>query len=273
MISVVVLTYNDPCRLRLCLHSLLRQTRTDFELVVVHDGGDRQINEPVYAEMRRHGRDIAELWLGPESTEFRAAAARNLGLRHAHGERVLFVDGDSILAPNVVAAHASYGSDPVLVNGARKHLPQSCLAWLQPRLFDQLEPHVIGRDQRHESERWVYRRLQARLAKGETVVPLDHYEQVWGFQFSVPARQARQIGGLNEEFVGYGGEDQEFAARLKRAGVSLLGRFDVICYHLDHPSRAGDRVWTEWMIDRFQQSVRRRDPVRNGGALAEPTDS
>jgi len=268
MISVIVLTYNDPLRLRLCLHSLLRQTLPDFELVVVHDGGDRQLNQPVYDEMQRHGRDISELWLGPESSAFRLAAARNLGLRHIHGERVLFLDGDCILAQNVVAEHAAYGANSVLVNGARRHLPQNCLLWLQPEHFDHLEQYVIGLDKRYLVNWPGYGALRARLLKGELVIPLTHYEHVWGFQISVPTHLARQIGGFNEEFVGYGGEDQEFAARMNRAGAMLLGNFSILSYHLDHPSRAVDHGG-KWMA-RVRQSLHQLDPIRNGGPLSGP---
>jgi glycosyltransferase involved in cell wall biosynthesis len=257
MITVVVLTYNDPRRLRLCLHSLLRQTFADFELLIVHDGGDRQINRPVYAEMRRHGRDISELWLGPESTDFRAAAARNLGLRHAHGERLLFVDGDCILGANVVEAHGSYGGGPVLVTGNRLHLPQSCLEWLEPEHFDQLASHVTKLG---GARAW---RSRDQVRRGATVVSLTGH-QVCSFQLSVPTELARSIGGFNESFIGWGGEDNEFASRMHRAGAELLGHFDVLSYHIDHPSRRP----REWM-KRVHRSLRQLDPVRNGGPLPE----
>jgi len=266
MISVIVLTYNDPARLRLCLHGMLRQTLHDFELLVVHDGGDREINRPVYEEMRQLGREIKEHWLGPPSAEFRAAAARNLGLRHVHGERVLFVDGDCILAPNVVAEHAAYGARPALVNGARNHLPRRCLKWLQPADFDHLEQYVKGRDARYQIVEDFNRELRDQLQKGRTDVVLTHYEQVWSFQLSVPTGLARQIGGFNEGFVGYGGEDQEFAARLNQAGAALVGRFDLVCYHLNHPSRREGKKGQEWML-RVRESVLNPSPVRNGGPM------
>jgi len=267
MLSVIIVTYNDPVRLRLCLHGLLRQTLRDFELIVINDGGDREINRPVYEEMRRLGLAIDEIWHGPETTDFRLAAARNTGLRRAHCERTLFIDGDCILAPNVLAEHATYGSAPQLVAGARKHLPAHCLQWLQPEQFDELDQHVVANDERYRLFGPKYVGLRNLLRKGERVIPLTSYVLVWGFQVSVPTSWARQIGGFNEEFVGYGGEDEEFAARMSQVGTSLLGRFDLISYHLDHPPRhVGKRTW----LDRVKSSVARPDPVRNGGPLPGP---
>ena len=38
--SVIIPTYNDPIRLNLALYGWSQQTRTDFEVIVVNDGGD-----------------------------------------------------------------------------------------------------------------------------------------------------------------------------------------------------------------------------------------
>ena len=235
MISVVVATYNDPRRLRLCLHGLLRQTLTDFELVVVHDGGDRQINLPVYAEMRRYGREISELWLGPETTDFRLAAVRNFGLQHAHGERTLFIDGDCIVAPNVVAEHAAYANQPVLVNGARNHLPPELLDRLQPEDFPSLDSLTTQQDTRYWYGGARFADVHAQLKRGKKTILRLNPNLFWGFQVSAPTALARKIRGYDESFVGWGGEDQNFAGRMKRAGATLIGRFDLLCYHLDHP--------------------------------------
>ena len=116
----------------------------------------------------------------------------------------------------------------------------------------------------------VYKRqeLGECLRKGATTVPFTHNEQVWSFQLSVPTVTVRQIGGFNEQFIGYGGEDQELAGRLLSVGVSLLGRFDLISYHLDHPPRH-DGNWEPW-IRRVRESLCQTTPMRNNGPLPGP---
>ena len=94
MISFIVTTYNlDAWLLRRCLRSLVMQgfARDQYEIIVVDDESEvspqdvvdefaQQANVTLYVQ--KHNRQ---------------GAARNLGLRHAKGEWVQFVDGDDYL--------------------------------------------------------------------------------------------------------------------------------------------------------------------------------
>ena len=48
-----------------------------------------------------------------------------------------------------------------------------------------------------------------------------------------------QVGGFDERFIGYGGEDQEFGYRLCKNGYKLRYAEDALAFHLDD---AGDIV-------------------------------
>lgn len=92
MISVIVPVYNVESYLRRCLDSLLRQTYTDFELVLVNDGstdGSAEICEE-YARKDSRIRVLHQENAGP-------SAARNHGVEHANGAYVTFVDSDDFV--------------------------------------------------------------------------------------------------------------------------------------------------------------------------------
>ncbi len=93
MISVIVPIYNSQEYLPECLRSILCQTYTDFELILVNDGStdeSRQICELIAACDERV-RLIDQANQGP-------AAARNTGLRESKGEWFCFVDSDDLVS-------------------------------------------------------------------------------------------------------------------------------------------------------------------------------
>lgn len=97
LISVVVIGRNEGQRLRACLESVTRMQRGDWTVEVIYvDSGSRD-GSPALAE-NLGARVIA---LHPERPT--AALGRNAGWRAAHGEFVLFLDGDTVLDSIFVA--------------------------------------------------------------------------------------------------------------------------------------------------------------------------
>lgn len=87
--SIIVPVYNAEATLRRCVDSILSQTYTDFELILVNDGStdNSQSILDAYVEKDRRMRSIRKSNGGVSS-------ARNVGLDIAKGEWVLFVDAD-----------------------------------------------------------------------------------------------------------------------------------------------------------------------------------
>ena len=91
LVSVVVPTRDAGRTIEACLRSVRAQTRGDLELIVI----DNRSADATRAVAER----LADLVLegGPERS-----AQRNLGIAHARGEWVLYVDADMELASDVV---------------------------------------------------------------------------------------------------------------------------------------------------------------------------
>jgi len=91
-ISVIVPVYNVEKELPRCIESLLTQTYSNFELLLINDGssdGSPEIMER-YAEKDPRIRTLHKKNGGVSS-------ARNRGLEQAKGEYVCFVDADEWL--------------------------------------------------------------------------------------------------------------------------------------------------------------------------------
>ena len=97
LVSVVIPVYNAEKYLDQCLSSLKYQTLTNFEVLCVDDGSDDQsvsiINHYVQSDFR--------FKFFSQTHQF-AGVARNLGIKHAKGEYLLFLDADDSFVPNLL---------------------------------------------------------------------------------------------------------------------------------------------------------------------------
>ena len=100
LISVIIPTYNCAEYIAEAIDSVLNQTFTDFEIIVVDDGS----TDETAAIMKRYGdkvRYIRQKNNGP-------AVARNLGINTARGEFIAFLDADDIWHPEKLEIQHHY---------------------------------------------------------------------------------------------------------------------------------------------------------------------
>ncbi len=90
--SVIIPVYNTADYLRECLDSVLKQTIKDLELIVIDDGSTDGCWEIIQEYTAIHSQVKAL-----QQNRKRQGAARNLGLSHARGEFIGFVDSDDKL--------------------------------------------------------------------------------------------------------------------------------------------------------------------------------
>lgn len=98
-ISVIVPCLNGERYLAGCLDSVLAQSMTDFELLVIDDGSQ----DGSLDIARRYAAEDARVHVLRQA-HAGVSAARNLGLDHAAGEWVTFVDCDDLLPSGALAA-------------------------------------------------------------------------------------------------------------------------------------------------------------------------
>ncbi len=95
LVSVIVPVYQAKGTLKDCILSVLEQTYTEFELILVDDGSTDGSGE------------ICDLFAKKDTRihvfhrdNFGAAAARNFGVRKANGVWVAFIDSDDVVSPD-----------------------------------------------------------------------------------------------------------------------------------------------------------------------------
>lgn len=97
MLSIIVPVYNTHAYLSTCINSILNQTTDTWELILVDDGStDGSANMcDIFAQQDSRIHTFHQNNSG-------ASAARNLGINHAQGDFVSFVDSDDWVEPNYV---------------------------------------------------------------------------------------------------------------------------------------------------------------------------
>lgn len=96
LISVIVPVYNVEKYLHECIDSVLRQTYTNFELILVDDGS-KDSSKYICEEYARKDSRIKVL----EKENGGASSARNLGMAVAEGEYIYFLDSDDWLSEQI----------------------------------------------------------------------------------------------------------------------------------------------------------------------------
>ncbi|MEE7505746.1 glycosyltransferase family 2 protein [Methylobacterium mesophilicum] len=211
--SVLTLVRGRADRLRNLMGGLARQTRPPRELIIawMQPHPEPDLPDP--------GCSIRHLHVPGEPMPL--AAARNRAAEAAAADLLVFLDVDCIPAPGLVAAYAQAArTTRGLFLGEVLYLPPgAALTDPDPAALDRL-------GQIHP----------ARPASPETGLRLEpDAGQLWGLSFALPAACWRAAGGMDEAFVGYGGEETDLAARLAASGLPTYWVAGARAYHQHHP--------------------------------------
>ena len=68
----------------------------------------------------------------------------------------------------------------------------------------------------------------------DDIRPTPSHGELWGLSFAISAADWARAGGMDERYVGYGGEETDFAARLEHAGVPMWWVGGARAYHQHH---------------------------------------
>ncbi|MGI9528708.1 MAG: glycosyltransferase [Acidimicrobiia bacterium] len=228
-VSVVIPYYNRNTELALTLAALAEQTYPSelLEVVVADDGSD----DPPRVSADITDR-ISVTVVHQEHDGFGAPRARNLGVQHARGDLIVFLDSDMIPVREHIEAHARWHSvagDAVTV-GSRRHAD-----------FDHLSAEQVGTaardgdiarlvaDQAIREPTWISDYVEATESLIER--PGGHWRIMSGGNLGVSKRLYEEVGGSDESFNQWGGEDNELGFRLVQAGALVIPEPMAACWH------------------------------------------
>ena len=98
-ISVIVPLYNNESFIEECIESILKQTYSNFEIIIVDDGSTDNSLEKAY-EIAKKSNKIQVYHMENSGV----SSARNYGISKASGEYISFVDSDDKLKENFLCS-------------------------------------------------------------------------------------------------------------------------------------------------------------------------
>ena len=206
-VSVVIATRNRKELLAEAIASVRRQAGVRWELIVVDDGS----TDGTWRWLTGLGEPAVRCFRSEIPAE--RSAARNLGLAHAHGRFVMFLDDDDLLHDGALAvlvralaAHA----DAVAAVGARRD-------WFVEEGYRRRDVHV-----RFSRRRDVFEEL------------LFGWSAVSG-QNLIRTAVARDVGGYDGTIIPC--EDRDLWLRLARRGPVVLRPETVMTYRVHRGQR------------------------------------
>lgn len=230
-ISVVVSTFERPGHLRRCLASLAvqRGVAERFEVVVIDDGS----RDETASVVRRLAAEVPFplSFVTHAHDGFQLARCRNSGIRAAKAPYVLFTDGDCIFPSDHLAIHLAARKPGFVQAGDCFKLDQAASESLDVDAVRSGE--WVRRIPRHERAALRRRHLKALVYQA-----MRHPKRpkIIGNNLGVWKDDLVAVNGFDERFRGWGCEDDDLAARLRRRGVriqSILGKTQGC--HLWHP--------------------------------------
>jgi GT2 family glycosyltransferase len=230
-IAISVTTYLKPWHLRRALASIAGQqdVRGKFEVVVTDDGSTDETPEIV--ERFRRGVDFPVHFTTHPHAAFQVSKCRNSGARATSAPYLLFVDGDCVLPPDHVATHLAHRRLGAALLGDCYRIEREMSKTLSEegaRRGEFLAWHVNGERKRHVR--------QHRKAQFYSLLRHARKPKLVGNNFAVWRSDFECVNGFDENFCGWGQEDDDLGLRLRRAGIRLQSILRwTRSYHLWHP--------------------------------------
>lgn len=253
--SIVIPTYNKLGRLKLVIESLEYQTasREDFEVIFVDDGSDDGTLEYLEGERKKFTFDCKVV----KQKHMGRASARNVGIKNAMHDIIIFTDDDLILHKSFINAHIEkHKEGEQVVHGKIYNLPRTKFFkdptegtfWegleIRPSVKkslarERLLPEMLHSDQSFE-ENIIQKSKLATLEELTKTVLQEHPGRMdWiafvGGNVSVPKKILEEVQGFDENFgLKWGCEDVELGYRLMTREIRFCYAEEAVNYHITH---------------------------------------
>lgn len=212
--SVVIPTYNRKPILEKCLRALEQQSFdpdliAGYEVVVVDDGS----SDGTVDWLRSQSQDLPHVRL-LEQNHQGPAAARNLGVKAAQGDTIIFIDSDLVVLTEFLQFHALGLTRAQAKTGHDRYF-------------------TYGR---------VINTCNFEDPTAEPFKVTDYSRAFFATGNVAIAKHWLETAGLfDTQFTLYGWEDLELGVRLKNLGLELVKVPDAVGYHW-HPPFALDQI-------------------------------
>ena len=239
-VSLVIATYNWPAALDRVLASTLAQTSPPEQVLIADDGSTEDTTVLIERWQPAFDGRLVHVWRPDDG--FRAGEVRNRAARDATGDLLVFVDGDCLLRPDVIARHRELAEPGCAVAGNRMLLSRELTEAIVAGRVDPLHWRLADwlRARRANEVGRLFPLLSLPGQAWRKVRPRN-WLQFRSCNIAVWRDDFVRVNGFDERISGWGFEDSDLAIRLINAGVRIKsGRFATAVLHLWHRELSRD---------------------------------
>ena len=234
--SLIISTYNWEKALELVILSSIRQSYLPVEIIVADDGSTDNTRKLIKSLCNKSPIPIIHSW--QKDKGFRAAKSRNKAIAKAIGDYIILIDGDMILHKDFVLDHYYFARRGYFVQGIRAKLNSQKSKEVfekKQHIFKAFEKGIKNKRNSIRSSLLSYLFSGTRLLK--------RLDMIQTCNMAFFKNDCIRVNGFNEDFIGWGREDSEFASKLLNLGIKRRDlRFKAIGYHIHHEGASRDML-------------------------------
>jgi glycosyltransferase involved in cell wall biosynthesis len=226
--TLIITTYNWPEALDLVIESTTKQSCLPNQVIIADDGSGVETREVVQTWREKHPSEVIHCW--QEDRGFRLSKSRNNAIAKTTGDYIIMIDGDMVLHKHFIRDHLRFAEKGYFVQGWRAMLTATGTKELLrrkkiPTLFS---PAIKNLKNRAYSISLYWLQL---LAVGRKT----SISGTKGCNMAFWRQDVLDVNGFNQDFEGWGKEDNEFALRLRNSGILRKRlRHGGVAFHLYH---------------------------------------
>ena len=239
--AVVIVTYNNPVFLGICLASYQNQSYGNFAIFIADDGSRPETKAKIDEYRNILPQPITHFW--HPDVGYRKAQIVNHVWRSLDPQEfpvVINVDHDTVAHRRFVEDHVRQhnNSDNLLFMGRRVNLgPQVTQSYNEQNVthLNHGLPWRLVKAAWSKDAEDPNRGLRIGFGWLRKVLGRDKVPDLLGSNFSISNKLLRQVNGYNEEYKHYWGEDGDLFVRFRNSGAQIAGSSSLaIQYHLYH---------------------------------------
>ncbi len=251
--TLLISTYNRPDALTLCLESVLQQTVMPYEIVIADDGSDGKTKELLLSYQKKFSCLLKHVW--QEDDGYRLAQIRNKAIAASTGDYIIQTDGDLLFHKNFIQDHIKFAKHKCFVSGARANINEQKTKSI---VTQQVVPHLAFYSNEISKRYNAFRNTVLKSVNSTIQSSPANSKYVLGCNMAFWKEDLLLVNGYNEEFAGWGKEDNDIAIRLIHAGVQLrFLKFAGIVFHLWHKEAQRTNLAENELI--FERSLTQKE--------------
>jgi glycosyltransferase involved in cell wall biosynthesis len=229
-VSIIITTYNNSSALQKVLDGFLFQTINPYEIIIADDGSENNTALTVKNFSAVAPFPVIHVW--QEDKGFRLAKIRNEAIKKAASGYLIILDGDCIPNKHFVFDHIALAERGFFVQGKRVLLSEKTSVLFgvnNANSYSAMLKILPSMSNRHHILRIpFFPSFKNKKLHG-----------IKGCNMGFWKDDLIAVNGFNEDFIGWGREDSELAARLFKYGLKRKEHpFRAVCFHLWHPSHS-----------------------------------